>query len=178
MDANSFATVVGVLSAAGGALLAWIGKGGVDAWLKLRADHREDVKLEDQKEQREETKQDNDLRFIIGRQDGELASLRNELKEVHLQHNDCEKKHAALATELRVRMELMNARVDHVETDMKAANKQIEDNRKGDSKVILEVHTPHATLPDGTEITPEDVAFVKAREESKRAHDAKHEGTQ
>lgn len=107
MDPNSFSVIVGVISAAVSGLLTLLVTKGIDGWLKLRADARTDIV-------REETKEDVDLRYIIERQDKEIASLRTELREIHLQHNDCERKHESL----RVRLEFMEGRMTKVEKDV------------------------------------------------------------
>lgn len=112
MDATQTSVLIGSVSAAVGGLLTLATTKGIDAWLKYKADARTD-------EIREEAKEETDLRFIIGRQDAEIAALRIELREIHLQHNNCEKKHTALETEFKVRMEFMAKRVDKVEADVK-----------------------------------------------------------
>jgi hypothetical protein len=131
MDSTQFAAVVGTIGAAIGGVLTWASTQGINALLKYRADKREDERLQVQREDAHEDKEENTLRFIIGRQDGELTSLRSEIKEmqfahreelrvIHNAHNECEKRHAELATELRLRMELMNSRVEVVERDVKS----------------------------------------------------------
>jgi hypothetical protein len=147
--------IIGALATALAGLGGWFSKQGVDAWLKLRADKREDVKLEDAREDVLQDKEDKTLRYIIGIQQGELTSLRAEVKEMqgnhraelktlHDQHNDCEKRHAELATELRVRMEFMSARVGKVEA---AAGT--------DPKLIVEMHDSEAiTKAVNEEIKP------------------------
>jgi hypothetical protein len=100
MDNGTFATVVGVVCAAVGSLLTLISTKGVDGWLKLRADARQD-------EVREEAQEDTNLRFIITRQDAEIVHLRAEMRELYLQHNDCERKYAALL----VRVEMLEKKV-------------------------------------------------------------------
>jgi hypothetical protein len=135
MDSTQIATTVGVISAAAGGILTWASTQGINAWLKYRADRRVD-------EVREDEQEDSTLRFIIGRQDGEISSMRAELKEmqvshraelkaIHDQHNDCEKRHAELSTELRIRMEMMDSRMVKVEQHV-------------DPKLVVEVHESEA----------------------------------
>lgn len=100
MDNTTFATVVGVGSAAISGILTLLTTRGVDAWLKIRADARQD-------EVREETQADTNLRFIITRQDADIVQLRSELRELYTQHNDCERKYAALL----VRIEMLEKKV-------------------------------------------------------------------
>jgi hypothetical protein len=119
MDITQTSVLIGSVSAAIGGILTLAATKGIDAYLKYKADARTD-------EIREEAKEETDLRFIIGRQDAELTSLRTELKEkdklhrdemnsLHKLHNECEKKHTALEVEFRVRMELMTKQVDKIE---------------------------------------------------------------
>jgi hypothetical protein len=138
-------TTVGIIGAIGtlvAGLGGWFSKQGVDAWLKLRADRREDARLEDQREDVLDEKEDKTLRYIIGIQQGELTSLRSEIKEmqtnhrtelrqIHDAHNDCEKRHAELSTELRIRMELMDSRMVKMEQHV-------------DPKMVIEVHESDA----------------------------------
>jgi septal ring factor EnvC (AmiA/AmiB activator) len=105
-------TTIGVISAAAASLLTLATTKGVDAWLKIRADRRQD-------EVREETAEDANLKFVIGRQDARIDKLETELREVHLQHNDCEKKFAALS-----------ARMDRTERDVKAVEKEVKDQKQ------------------------------------------------
>lgn len=118
--------IIGALSTALAGIGGWFSKQGVDAWLKLRADKREDARLEDAREDVVAAKEENTLRYIIGIQEGDLRSLRaeikemqvlhrQELRELHIAHNDCEKRQAQLEAELKVRMEFMNTRVTQVE---------------------------------------------------------------
>ncbi len=144
MDSTQFATVVGVISAAVGGILTWASTQGINALLKYRADHREDKKLQAEQNEAHHDKEENTLRFIIGRQDGEMTSLRSEIKEmqfahreelrsIHHAHNECEKRHAELATELRIRMETMASRVEAVEqhvVDPKEAARQTVDEMR------------------------------------------------
>lgn len=145
MDSTTIA-VIGALSTALAGAAGWFSKQGVDAWLKVRADKREDVKLEDAREDVLDEREDKTLRYIIGIQQGELTSLRAELKEmqashrtelkqIHEAHNDCEKRHAELATELRVRMQFMGERVSKVEARAETIH---------DPKLIVEVHDSEA----------------------------------
>lgn len=126
-DTTTVTAIIGAGTTALAGLLGWFSKQGVDAWLKLRADKREDAKLEDAREDALNEKEENTLRYIIGEQAGELRSVRAEVKEMqnthrlelralHEAHNNCEKRQAQLETELRVRMEFVNKRVTDVET--------------------------------------------------------------
>jgi hypothetical protein len=144
----------------------WFSKQGVDAWLKLRADKREDNKLEDAREDVLHDKEDATLRYIIGIQQGELTSLRSEIKEmqfahreelrsIHTAHNECEKRHAELATELRLRMELMNVRVDGVETAV---------GNKADAVVQELVKTRHDLKDDLNAVSMRVQEAIKAHD--------------
>lgn len=141
MDSTTVA-IIGSLGGVVAAAAGWFSKQGVDAWLKIRADRRVDLQLNNDREDKEDEKQDNSLRYIIGIQQGELTSLRTEIKEkdanfreelkaIHDKHNDCEKRQAELSTELRVRMEFMNNRMEKVEQHV-------------DPKLIVEMHDTEA----------------------------------
>jgi hypothetical protein len=149
MDSTTIA-IIGALSTALAGLGGWFSKQGVDAWLKLRADKREDVKLEDAREDVLDEREDKTLRYIIGIQEGDLKSLRaelkemqaayrnelaamreshrNELKNIHDAHNDCELRYTALETEMRIRLHAMDTRMGMVEqhVDPKEIAKGIE----------------------------------------------------
>lgn len=142
MDTTQLVALVGAVSGAIGAIGGGICTWGVSAYLKIRADRREDVRLEEQREDVEDEKEEKTLRYIIGIQQGELTSLRTELKEMaanhreelrllHNEHNDCEKRHAELKTELKVRMEMMDMRMGKVEQHV-------------DPKLVVEVHDSEA----------------------------------
>lgn len=142
MDATQTSVLIGAVSAAVGGLLTLATTKGIDAWLRIREDRRKDATLEDQREDAEDEKEDKTLRYIIGIQQGDLASLRTEIKEkearfrdeltaVYNKHNDCEKRQAALETELRVRMESMDHRMVKVE-------------KFADPKLVVEVHESEA----------------------------------
>ncbi len=139
MDATQIGVVIGAVSGAIGAIGGGVCTWGIGAYLKLRADRREDIKLHDAREDAEDEKEDNTLRFIIGRQDGELSALRAEMKEMqvnhraeltalHNQHNECETKHAKLETELRMLKESLqrevNSKVEMLQAETKAAIRQ------------------------------------------------------
>jgi hypothetical protein len=139
MDSTTIA-IIGALSTALAGLGGWFSKQGVDAWLKLRADKREDVKLEDAREDVLDEREDKTLRYIIGIQEGDLKSLRaelkemqaayrnelatmreshrNELKNIHDAHNDCELRYTALETEMRIRLHAMDTRMGKVEQNV------------------------------------------------------------
>lgn len=101
MDATQTSVLIGAAGATTGTLLGIVCTKGVDAWLKLRKDTRDEKTTDAAAE-------DNTLRFIIGRQDARIERLETELKDVHTQHADCEKKHESL----KVRLEVLGQRVD------------------------------------------------------------------
>jgi hypothetical protein len=126
MDATQMGVLIGSVCGAIGALGGGICTWGVAAYLKVKADKREDIRLQDQRDDADETKEDGTLRYIIGRQDGEIAALKAkveqmqashtaELKNVHELHNACELRYTALDTEMKVRLELMGERVRKME---------------------------------------------------------------
>jgi predicted nucleic acid-binding Zn-ribbon protein len=109
---------ISVITAGLGAIFGIACTKGIDAYLKYRADKREDVKLLDVREDQERDKEDNTLRFIIGRQDARIEKLENELREIHGQHNECEKKYAALS-----------ARLDRTERDVASVTKEVGEHK-------------------------------------------------
>jgi hypothetical protein len=142
MDATQAGILIGSVSGAVGALGGGLCTWGVNAYLKIKADAREDVRLADQREDVEGEREDTTLRYMLGIQQGEIGSLRAEIKEkdanyraelktIYDKHAECEKRTAELSTELRVRMELLNARMVSVEQHV-------------EPKVVLEVHESEA----------------------------------
>lgn len=141
MDSTTIGVIGAITTAIAGAA-GWFSKQGVDAWLKLKADSREDTRLQDAREDQLIEKEDSTLRYIIGMLQGELTSLRAEIKEmqtshrtelknIHDAHNECEKRFAELSTELRIRMETMDTRMVKVEQHV-------------DPKLVVEVHESDA----------------------------------
>ncbi len=128
-----FGSFCGAVGALGGGLCTW----GIGAYLKYKSDKREDAKLEDAREDQLSEKEDKTLRYIIGIQEGDLKSLRAEIKEmqaayrtelatmrenhrselknIHDAHNDCELRYTALETEMRIKLLAMDTRVGKVE---------------------------------------------------------------
>lgn len=159
-------TTVGIISTAVAGAAGWFGKQGMDWYLKYKADKREDVKLSDQREDVLDEKEDKTLRYIIGIQQGELTSLRAEIKELqasyrteletmrsnhrteltalHGAHNDCELRYTALETEMRIRLQAMDSRMGKVEEHV-------------DPKLVVEVHDSHAI----TEAVKETKAAIR-----------------
>lgn len=113
MDANSYLVLVGVISAAVSGFVTVIATKGIDGWIKLRADKRID-------ETREEKSANEVLMFTITRQDSRIEKLENELRAVHSDHNDCERKYAALSA----RLDRTDAAVKTVCDQTKAATEE------------------------------------------------------
>lgn len=82
---------------------------GIDAYRGYLAELRLDKAQLSEEETKICDKEENTLRWLLGRQDATIERLQKELHELHLQHNDCEKKHEAL----RVRLELLEQRVKY-----------------------------------------------------------------
>ncbi len=130
-------TTVGIICTAVAGAAGWFGKQGMDWYLKYKNDRREDIKLQESREDVLDEKEDKTLRYIIGIQQGEITSLRSEVKEsqanyrteletlrsnhraeltsLHDAHNDCEKRYTALEVELRIRLQAMDSRMGKVE---------------------------------------------------------------
>jgi hypothetical protein len=193
MDWTTISVIIGTITTAAAGAAGWFGREGVAAWIKVRETNRVDEEIAHKREDQEEEKEDNTLRYIIGRLEGELASLRIENKEmreshrtelgaVYTAHNECERRFAKLDTEFRLRMEYLGARCDRIEAQAQHTNKQVAENKeavaqaKGDSKVILEVHSDKFLLPDGTELdpnNPRDAALIERWQERKADMDAR-----
>jgi hypothetical protein len=135
MDATQWGVIIGSVSGALGALGGGLCTWGVNAYLKIKADKREDIRLADQREDVEGEREDTTLRYMLGIQKGEIESLRAEIKEkdanyrvelksIYDKHNECERRTAELSTELRVRLEVMNTRVQNVEQHVDPALKE------------------------------------------------------
>lgn len=93
MDATQAGILIASVSAAVSGVLTLVVTKGIDGWLKLRADKRID-------DTREEQSANEVLMFTIQRQDHRIEKLENELRAVYEQHNECERKYAALSTRL------------------------------------------------------------------------------
>ncbi len=113
MDVTSITVIIGSIGTVGGALIGVLATKVVDARIKLRADKRID-------DIREEKSANEVLMFTITRQDTRIAKLEDELRAVHLAHNDCERKYAALAT----RLDGMDAAVKSSVQETKSAIRQ------------------------------------------------------
>jgi septal ring factor EnvC (AmiA/AmiB activator) len=106
MSSTEWSVIIGTISAAFASGFTLAATKGIEAWLKYRADQRIDKEVQMHKEEAEQQKEDNTLRFLIGRQDARIEALEKELRELHSQHNDCEKKHEAL----KVRLEILETK--------------------------------------------------------------------
>jgi hypothetical protein len=113
MDATQTGIIIASVGTVAGTLIGIVATKGVDAWIKLRADKRID-------DTREEKSANEVLMFTITRQDTRIAKLEDELRAVHLAHNDCERKYAALAT----RLDSMDAAVKSSVQETKSALRQ------------------------------------------------------
>ncbi len=113
MDATQTGILIAAVSSGITAVVAVLATKGIDGWLKLRADSRIDTT-------REEKSANEVLMFTIQRQDARIEKLENELRSVHDQHNDCERKYAALST----RLDGMDAAVKSSLQETKSALRQ------------------------------------------------------